>query len=179
MRVTMTHNLRLEYAEKSLNGLSMGDAFGELFFLRSPYETNTADLPQTVWPWTDDTHMALSIVEILGTHERINQDELAAAFVRRYKQDPARGYAGGAHRLLAALAAGKNWREIAPKLFGNGSYGNGAAMRAAPIGAFFHDNPERAAQEAELSAEVTHAHIEGRAGAIAVAAAASFATNRP
>jgi len=52
-------------------------------------------------------------------------------------------------------------------------------MRAAPIGGFFYDDLERTAKEAELSAEITHAHTEGKAGAIAVAVAAAIAANRP
>ena len=166
-------------AEKSLDGLSIGDAFGELFFHLSPFHTKFEDLPAAPWKWTDDTHMALSVVEILKKHQRIDQDELAIAFVKRYVGDPRRGYAGGAHRLLGEVAQGANWRDISPKLFGNGSYGNGGAMRAAPIGGFFYDDLKRTAKEAELSAEVTHAHIEGKAGAIAVAVAAAIATSRP
>lgn len=166
-------------AEKSLEGLSLGDAFGELFFRRSAFETKFEDLPMTPWKWTDDTHMALSIVEVLKTHHHIEQDALARAFAKRYIKDPARGYAGGAHRILGEVAHGANWRDISPKLFGNGSYGNGGGMRAAPIGGFFYDDLKRAAKEAELSAEVTHAHTEGKAGAIAVAVAAAIATSRP
>ena len=48
-------------------------------------------------------------------------------------------------------------------------------MRVAPLGAYFPDDLARAADQARLSAEVTHAHPEGVAGAIAVAAAASLA----
>jgi ADP-ribosylglycohydrolase len=55
--------------------------------------------------------------------------------------------------------------------------GNGAAMRVAPLGAYFADDYSRVVSEARLSAEVTHAHAEGQAGAIAVAAAAAFAWN--
>ncbi len=175
----MEINIALANAMKSLEGLSVGDAFGELFFRRSPFETKFEDLPQTTWQWTDDTHMALSIVEILKTYERIDQDALANAFARRYMKEPDRGYGGGAHRLLGDIATGANWREMSPKLFGSGSYGNGAAMRAAPIGGFFYNDLNRATSEAKLSAEVTHAHIEGKAGAIAVAVAAAVATNRP
>ena len=54
--------------------------------------------------------------------------------------------------------------------------GNGGAMRAAPIGAYFSDDFARAASEARHSAEVTHAHPEGQAGAIAVAVAAAWVT---
>ena len=175
----MNLELSIANATKSLDGLSVGDAFGELFFRRSPFHTKFDDLPKTPWKWTDDTHMALSIVEILKIHHRIEQDALAKAFARRYQKDPARGYAGGAHRSLGEVAQGANWRDISPKLFGNGSYGNGGAMRAAPIGGFFYDDLRTTAQEAELSAEVTHAHIEGKPGAIAVAVAAAIAASRP
>jgi ADP-ribosylglycohydrolase len=168
----------LANATKSLDGLSVGDAFGELFFHFSPFYTKFEDLPTAPWKWTDDTHMALSIVEILKKHQRIDQDELAKAFAKRYVADPRRGYAGGAHRLLGEVAQGANWREISPKLFGNGSYGNGGAMRAAPIGGFFYNDLKRTEKEAELSAEITHAHIEGKAGAITVAVAAAIAANR-
>jgi ADP-ribosylglycohydrolase len=40
----------------------------------------------------------------------------------------------------------------APQVFEIGSYGNGAAMRAAPIGGFFGCDPARAAAEAQLAA---------------------------
>lgn len=163
----------------SLDGLSVGDAFGELFFSVSPYHATWSNLPAGPWRWTDDTHMALSIVEILKTYGRIEQDALAQAFARRYTEGPKRGYAGGSALLLRQLTAGADWRKAAPALFDNGSYGNGAAMRAAPIGGFFYATPERAAREAQLSAVVTHAHPEGQAGAIAVAVAAALAAHTP
>ncbi|MFB9902543.1 ADP-ribosylglycohydrolase family protein [Allokutzneria oryzae] len=55
---------------------------------------------------------------------------------------------------------------------GQGSCGNGAAMRVAPLGAYFVGDPARVAREAELSAEIAHPHPEGIAGAVAVALAA-------
>ncbi len=48
-------------------------------------------------------------------------------------------------------------------------------MRAAPIGAYFHDDLDRVVAEASSSAEPTHQHPEGRAGAVAVAVAAAVA----
>lgn len=168
---------RLSKARHSLDGLSVGDAFGELFFSMSPASARSADLPTHQWRWTDDTHMALSIVEVLQEYGHIDQDALARAFARRYQEEPYRGYAGGAAWLLRHIATGADWRIIAPTLFGSGSYGNGAAMRVAPLGGFFHDDVRRAAREARLSAVVTHAHPEGQAGAIAVAVAAALAAS--
>lgn len=165
----------LDRALISLAGLSVGDAFGEQFF-RLPWEAiGRRTLPPTPWKWTDDTAMALSIVEVLRNHRAIEQDVLAASFAAHFRQDPRRGYAGGAVRLLTRYAEGASWETEAPRLFNGGSYGNGAAMRAGPIGGYFWGDPERAAREAQRSAVVTHSHLEGQAGAIAVAAAAAMA----
>jgi ADP-ribosylglycohydrolase len=169
----------LSKALHSLEGLSTGDAFGELFFTISPHHTSPGNLPKTIWPWTDDTHMALSIVEVLKTYGHIEQDALARAFARRYQEEPYRGYGGGAARLLHQVAAGSDWRTISPALFGTGSYGNGAAMRVAPLGGFFYQDLRQVIKEAQLSAEITHAHPEGQAGAIAVAVAAAIAAETP
>jgi ADP-ribosylglycohydrolase len=160
-----------ESARHSLEGLALGDAFGELFFVRRALSFD--ELFAGPWSWTDDTHMALSIVEVLEHHGAIDQDALAQAFARRFAHEPFRGYGGGAYRLLRELARGGDWRIEAPALFGGGSYGNGSAMRVAPLGAWFDGDPARAAAEAARSAVVTHAHAEGIAGAIAVAVAAA------
>lgn len=171
----MDRDLALGRARRSLEGLSLGDAFGELFFHRALPETFPSDPPPGPWRWTDDTHEALSIVEVLAKHGRIDQDALARALARRFAQDPYRGYGGGARQLLAQMAAGADWRELTPRLFGIGSYGNGAAMRVAPLGGYFAGDLPRAAEEARRSAIVTHAHPEGQAGAMAVAVAAAAA----
>ena len=160
---------------RSLEGLSIGDAFGELFFWNTA--TDSTQLPPGPWPWTDDTHMALSVVEVLFEHGCIEQDALARAFAERFVKDPHRGYASGAAALLAQLDEGEDWRDAAPALFVGGSFGNGGAMRAAPIGGFFAGEPEAAALQAMAAAAVTHAHIEGQAGAAAVAAGAAIAAS--
>jgi ADP-ribosylglycohydrolase len=167
-----------DQAMLSLEGLSVGDAFGELLLRRYPRFNWQSDIPPGPWEWTDDTHMALSVVEVMCKMGRIDQDALAQAFAVRFADDPDRGYAVGASKLLGRIAEGRDWRVVSPKLFVGGSYGNGAAMRAAPIGGYFSGDHERAAKEAQLSAEVTHAHPEGQAGAIAVAVAASIASQR-
>ena len=175
----MDRQTSLSKALRSLEGLSTGDAFGELFFSLSPRQYSPADLPSGPWRWTDDTHMALSIVEILARYGHFDQDALARAFARRFVQEPYRGYASGARSLLQQVAKGVDWRELSPRLFGGGSYGNGAAMRVAPVGGYFFRDLKRAASEARLSAVVTHAHPEAQAGAVAVAVAAGIAANRP
>lgn len=170
---------RVSRARRSLEGLSVGDAFGERFF---GHPHTVADLiaqralPRPPWPYTDDTVMALAIVEVLEHYGEIDRDRLARAFALKYVADPQRGYGAMAHHILRAIAHGADWREVARAAFnGMGSMGNGGAMRAAPIGAFFFDNLQLAAEQACLAAQVTHAHPEGQAGAAAVAIAAACA----
>lgn len=168
----------IETALLSLEGLSVGDAFGQMFFSVPSRALAARELPPGPWHWTDDTHMALSVVEVLRNYDRIHQDALACLFAERFMQEPDRGYAGGAQTVLRRIYQGEYWKKIAPTLFGSGSYGNGAAMRAAPIGGFFKGDPARAAAEAQLAALITHAHPEGQAGAMAVAAAAALAAGK-
>jgi ADP-ribosylglycohydrolase len=165
----------LEAALLSLEGLSVGDAFGQLFFSLPFTALENRRVPAGPWRWTDDTHMALSVVEVLRNYSEIHQDALACLFAERFMQEPSRGYAGGAQTLLEQIYRGEHWRKGSTELFSGGSYGNGAAMRAAPIGGFFAGDPERAASEAQRAAVITHAHPEGQAGAMAVAAAAALA----
>lgn len=190
---------RLVRALDSLEGLSVGDAFGEQFFLsfslarrvldsdefdltptyseeefllRELIDVRRIDLTDATWKWTDDTALALEIVAELREHGRIDPDSLAVRFCERYLHEPNRGYGGAMHSLLPRLAR-EPWRELAGNLFdGQGSFGNGSAMRVPPLGAYFADDFDLLVEQARLSAIVTHAHEEGVAGAIATAVAA-------
>lgn len=161
-------------ARLSLTGLSVGDGFGQRFFIPWVAETATRDdLPDGPWHYTDDTEMAMAIVQVLERYGEIDQDVLARQFADRYVGDSGRGYGAGAHKLLRQIADGSDWRVASRDLFGGQrSYGNGGAMRAGPLGAWFADDVEVAIENARRSAEVTHAHPEGQAGAIAVGLAA-------
>lgn len=162
------------HAVRSLRGLSIGDAFGQQFVGREGLIDRRV-VPAGPWRFTDDTMMALSVFEVLRRCGRIDQEMLAKSFVRHY--DYHRGYGPAMHGLLARIGEGIPWQHAAGELFaGHGSYGNGAAMRVTPLGAYFADEPVRAAEEAAMSAVVTHTHPEAVAGAIAVAVAAAIAT---
>ena len=177
--VAMTSDRRLR-AVASLHGLAVGDALGSCFFIPDNQPAlHTRQLPPDPWWWTDDTEMACSIVTVLHRHGRIDQDALAASFAQHHDFD--RGYGAGVNRMLRLIRQeGADWRQLAAESWdGHGSWGNGAAMRVAPLGAYFADDPQRAATEAALSAEVTHTHPEGVAGAVAIAVASALAAKQP
>jgi ADP-ribosylglycohydrolase len=166
---------RLERALASLRGLAVGDALGSQFFVPVNYPLlKRRELPPGPWKWTDDTEMACSVVAVLAAHHRVDQDALAQSFASH--QDAGRGYGPAVDRLLRLVREGGDWRELSAALFnGQGSWGNGAAMRIAPLGAWYADDPEQATHQAEISAYPTHQHREAVVGAMAVAAAAALA----
>jgi len=175
--VSAENQRRLARAASSLEGLSVGDAFGERYFgRREVVEQHIREriLPDPPWEWTDDTAMALSIYEVLAACGEIDQDRLAESFAAHHEHG--RGYGSGTARLLLNIAAGQNWRSAAADQFGgSGSFGNGAAMRVAPVGAYFASDMKRVVEQAVRSAEITHSHPEGIAGAIAIAVGAAIA----
>lgn len=171
----------LQRAVESFTGLSLGDALGQCFFGLSEDEALRSIAQRTVppgpWLYTDDTEMTMSVVEQLAQRADIDQDHLASQIANRYSYD--RAYGPSMHRALARIRQGEHWRAVSKSLFdGEGSLGNGAAMRAAPIGAFYRDDLATVVHKATLAAEVTHTHPEGIAGSIAVAVAAAVANMR-
>ncbi len=164
----LTEIERLQLALQATEGLATGDAYG------NHHGKNQRKRQASMWQYTDDTLMALSILENLRVYGAINQDALAGSFANH--RDGHRGYGRGVTRLLKAISYGGHWHDLSYGMFdGSGSYGNGAAMRVAPIGAYFADDLERVIEQARLSAEVTHSHNEGIAGAVAVAVATAIA----
>jgi ADP-ribosylglycohydrolase len=171
------HERRFADALLALDGLSVGDAFGQQFFVPGMREwcfsNKTAPPPR--WNYTDDTEMAIAIVEVIECVERIDQDALARTFARRFAAEPNRGYGPAARRILSAISSGSHWQEASRSVFeGHGSLGNGAAMRVAPLGAYLAGDLDRVVAQAVASAEITHGHPDGVAGAIAVAVATAW-----
>ncbi|WP_031010826.1 ADP-ribosylglycohydrolase family protein [Streptomyces sp. NRRL F-5727] len=175
MTADSSFDRRFDRALASLRGLAVGDALGSQFFVPAHYPLlKRRELPPGSWQWTDDTEMACSVLAVLARHDRIDQDALASSFAEHHDFD--RGYGPAVNRMLRLIREGGDWRELAAALFnGQGSWGNGAAMRIAPLGAWYADDPEQATHQAEISSYPTHQHREAVVGAMAVAAAAALA----
>jgi ADP-ribosylglycohydrolase len=179
MSFTLFPDTRLALAADSLAGLSVGDALGAQYFVPGNVAGDLArgDLPTPPWPWTDDTEEACCLVAVLtGSDEQdFDRDRFADLLGRHF--DAYRGYGPGAVVLLRLIREGTPWPIAAAAAFdGQGSAGNGAAMRAAPLGAWHADSLAHAAAQGARAAEVTHAHPEGIAGGVAVTVAAAIAS---
>ncbi|MFJ9695470.1 ADP-ribosylglycohydrolase family protein [Kitasatospora sp. NPDC101183] len=160
----------------ALNGLSVGDALGAQFFVPATARAHFAARtdPPGPWPWTDDTEMACSVYAAHTEGGAIDASGLTHAFARRHDFD--RGYGPSANRLLRLIREGGDAKALAAGMFdGQGSYGNGAAMRVAPLGAAYAYDPAAVVGPAADTAVITHTHPQAVDGAIAVAVAAACA----
>jgi ADP-ribosyl-[dinitrogen reductase] hydrolase len=166
-----------------LLGTAIGDALGV------PFETKLINNPELIkWDgksfigsqhhdlkpgqYSDDTQMSLMVAESLISNHGFNPQELSERYVDWIVSGRARGY--GRTTLLAVhnLLEGKSYEDSGVP----GSYGNGTAMRAAPIGVYFRDDFKEVVKVCKVDSAITHASEEAEAGSIAIAYAAALAS---
>jgi ADP-ribosylglycohydrolase len=112
--------------------------------------------------FTDDTVLTVAVAEVL-----LSGRDYAPTFHRYFRRYPDVGY-GKQFKFWCELRKTEPYQ----------SWGNGSAMRVAPIG-HFYDRLDEVLAEAERSAAITHDHPEGIRGAKATAAAVFLARQRP
>lgn len=118
--------------------------------------------------YTDDTEMMIGLLEILAERGRVDPAALAGRFLANFH--PERGYGGRIYGIMDRLARGAAWDEV-----GTDSFGNGSAMRVAPVGFYFYDDLHALKAAAVAQAEITHRHPEALAGAVVQAGAVALA----
>jgi len=129
--------------------------------------------------YTDDTHMTIGIAESLIESKGFNGEHMARTFTKNYEAEPWRGYGPGPPRIFWMIQRGEAWYSASNKLYQGGSLGNGSAMRVAPVGLLYSNNPEKLREIAHKSSSITHAHVLGKEGAALQACAVALALNTP
>lgn len=159
-----------------LLGLALGDA------MCAPYEgglierllwrligkTNAGELR-----FTDDTQMSLDIAHSFIKNGSINQQSLAHEFAKSYRWS--RGYGPGAGKILKRIKKGMPWHKANVSVYKDGSFGNGAAMRAPVLALCFTESSVEFKQAVIDSAVITHAHSSAVDGALLIAYSTAFA----
>ena len=125
----------------SLIGTAVGDSFGV-----------------SSKRYTDDTAMMIGVAESLIENKGFDAEHLVQTFVRNYDAEPWRGYGSGPPAIFKMIKSGLSWKDAAEKIYPGGSYGNGSAMRIAPIGLFYYDNLSQLKEIAYQSSRITHTH---------------------
>lgn len=153
--------MSVERFKGCLLGLAIGDSFGaetEGYFF--PIEVNMAQR------YTDDTAMMIGVAESLIECRGFDGEEMAKRFIMNYLREPWRGYGPGPPTIFRMiLYEGRRWDEMLDrKIYPGGSFGNGAAMRVAPLGLYYFDEPVKLREVVKKASIITHSHelaIEG------------------
>ena len=165
-----------------LLGLALGDALGVPFegagFI-PPERVLAAAENEPVLRYTDDTHMTIGAAESLIARRGFDGRDMAEKFIDNFEQEPWRGYGPGPPRIFERIKAGAPWDRAAEDIYPGGSFGNGSAMRVAPIGIFFYRDLEKVIYSARLQSLITHTHPLGVEGAILQALAVALAVSGP
>ncbi|SHI58665.1 ADP-ribosylglycohydrolase [Malonomonas rubra DSM 5091] len=109
--------------------------------------------------YTDDTEMTLALARSILRYRGVDGAECAAAYAEAFT--PERGYGRSAIKILEALQQGADWRTSGTLLFADGSFGNGGAMRIAPVGLLYgHGDYLLLYEKVKAAIWMTHTHAE-------------------
>ena len=137
-------------------GAIIGDFCGSIYERRSVRWDGKTPLGTGPCRLTDDSILTFATAEAILNGD-VQPEAFARAYMRWARDYPGRGYGHGF----------STWVE-AGQLTKNGSFGNGSAMRASPIG-WAAGTLDQALDLARASVEYTHGHPEGVKGAQAIA----------
>jgi poly(ADP-ribose) glycohydrolase ARH3 len=129
--------------------------------------------------YTDDTEMTLALATSLVERGTADAEDTSLKYAEFY--EARRGYGATAHRVMGALQNGADYRKTGRIEFPNGSFGNGGAMRIAPVGLAYRNASDDVLHRAvEAALLCTHIHPEAIDGAfIQAKAIATLATSDP
>jgi poly(ADP-ribose) glycohydrolase ARH3 len=169
---------RLDGARGALLGTFVGDAVGMpwtgLPANRVPDVLEMADGRLPRGSYTDDTEMTVAVAESLIECGEVVEEHLADQLLKHATS--LRGYGASTtavfHQLSRGTPAAVAARQVRDK---QGSAGDGAAMRVAPIAVRFADRAPALVENAARSARVTHVHPVGVDSAVVQAAAIAAA----
>ncbi|NIQ92955.1 MAG: hypothetical protein GWN87_01140, partial [Desulfuromonadales bacterium] len=172
----MNHNNDIDMADRcagSMFGTAFGDALGagvegwSAADIAAEYGevSDYIDSRMGAGFYTDDTQMTLAMARSLVRSGKIDGADCARSCAEAF--DPERGYGRSAIEILKALGDGVDYTETGTLLFPDGSYGNGAAMRIAPVGLYCGEvDPPLLRSWVFDAVRATHTHDEAIDGAL-------------
>jgi poly(ADP-ribose) glycohydrolase ARH3 len=156
----------------SLVGTAVGDSLGARIEGGSGFQHVQELAPR----YTDDTAMTLGVAESLIDRKGYDYWDMAQQFIKNYEQEPWRRYGAGPPRIFRMMKSGRiGFGMLDREIFPEGSFGNGAAMRASPVGLLYHDDPRTLREIAYHTAGITHSHELALEGAALQACAVALA----
>ena len=178
---------RKEQFSGCLIGQCLGDAIGFVVEGYSPaacrryvedfLKTDKAEqfgghFPFPFGQYSDDSQLARELMQSYAACRKFDPADYAERLKTIFVEQRIVAFGYSTKEAVKRLCLGTSWEESgAPPP----AAGNGSAMRAAPIGLFFYDNPEILIQSAHDQGRITHRDPRSSAGAVAVSGAVAVA----
>ncbi|KRX64657.1 Poly(ADP-ribose) glycohydrolase ARH3 [Trichinella sp. T9] len=129
--------------------------------------------PKERLKYTDDTAMARVVAATLVDKNYFDAKAMAKGFVETYFSEKCnRGYGGSISQVFKKLRDSDFDDVFLPAEFqfdAKGSYGNGGAMRVAPVALYFSNDLEAALHVAKEQCRITHSNPDAIMGAVLIA----------
>lgn len=113
--------------------------------------------------------MMKEVAKSLIDKPEIDYKYMAKLFVKEYFSEPHRGYGQNVVEVFSKLRKTKFddvFKPASEQFSGSGSFGNGGAMRIAPIALYFCNNYDAMIEVAKKSTQITHTNSLGVHGAV-------------
>jgi len=157
-------------------GCLIGTAIGDSLGARRAGSSEFAEVADLSPRYTDDTAMTIAVAESLIEHKEFHYWHMADRFLKKYEQEPWRRYGHTLSRVFRLMRNGKlGFGMIDRGIYPEGSFGNGAPMRIAPVGLMYYDDPHMLRDIAYNCAGITHSHELGLEGAALQACSVALA----
>ncbi len=133
--------------------------------------------PFTYGQYTDDSQLARELLQSYLACRRFDPEDYAGRIAAIFREGRIVGRGLATSEAAWRLVQGVAWEKAGTP---SPAAGNGSAMRAAPIGLLFFDDPEALVQAAHDQGRITHKDGRCSAGAVAIAGAVALALqNKP
>jgi len=186
-RIPPTPPASLDRYRGALLGCALGDSIGALaehipvkeakdfvdtYFLDADFSSIDEIRGFRFGQYTDDTQLSRELILSLIDERGFVPEDYADRIARIFARDGVIGFGGATQMAAIKLIDGVSWESAGtppPRA------GNGAAMRAGPIGLFFYYDVDKCLHAAHNQGFITHQALASTGGALAIATATAMA----
>ena len=141
-------------------------------YLRTDKAAEFGSFPLPFGQYSDDSQLARELMQSYAARMKFDPADYAERIKLTFAEKRIVGFGYSTKEAVKRLAQGVSWEESGTP---SPSAGNGSAMRAAPIGLFFFDNPQMLIQAAHDQGRITHKDQRCSAGSAAISGAVALA----
>jgi ADP-ribosylglycohydrolase len=141
-------------------------------FVRTGRTDEFGRFPFPFGQYSDDSQLARELMQSYAALGRFDPADFAERIKMTFVEKRIVAFGYTTKEAVRRLCQGSSWEESgAPPP----AAGNGSAMRAAPVGLFFYDNPKLLVRAAHDQGRITHGDPRSSAGSVAISGAVALA----